>query len=92
MAQNKGKQFELIYKKNWVDTVPDSLCYRLMDAQGGYFGISNVGDFICYKYPFIYLIDCKTKAGNTLSFSDIRQYDKMLQYKDIKGVFVGVVV
>ena len=58
----------------------------------GYMGQRNVGDFICYKYPNIFLIDTKSIQGNTLPFSDLRQYDQMLEYKNIKGVRVGFVV
>ena len=72
--------------------MPNSLCYRLYDTMSGYVSIGNVGDFICYKYPYIYLLDCKSIKGNTLPFSDLRQYDKMLDYKDITGVFVGFIV
>ena len=91
MAQNKGKQFELKMREQWVKTVKDSVFYRLYDPGFGYTAVSNVGDFIGYKYPLIFIIDTKTKKGNTISFSDIRQYDKMLEYKDIKGVFTGVI-
>ena len=91
MAQNKAKQFEIKMKAQWLDTVPDSVFYRLYDTTSGFKSISNVGDFIGYKYPLMFIIDAKTKKGNTISFSDIRQYDKMLEYKDIKGVFTGII-
>ena len=58
----------------------------------GYMGQRNVGDFICYKYPLMFIIDCKSIQGNTLPFSDLRQYDQMLEYKNIKGVRIGFVV
>lgn len=59
---------------------------------GGYYGVSNVSDFICYSCPLIYLIDCKTHKGNTLNFSDFSQYESMLKYKDIEGLFAGTVI
>jgi len=89
---SRGKEFEKRFESDWNKSVPDSLCYRLYDTMGGYKAISNVGDFICYKYPFIYLLDCKSIQGNTLPFSDLRQYEKMLEYKDLTGVFVGFIV
>lgn len=89
---SRGKQFEDRFRKNWSDTVPDSLCYRLYDTMGGFKAVSNVGDFICYKVPNVYLIDCKSIQGNTLPFSDLRQYDQMLEYKDITGVYAGFIV
>lgn len=90
MAVNRGKQFEDKFKHDWLLTVPGSMCYRLYDTTSGYKAISNVGDFICYKYPFVYLIDCKSTQGNTLSFNDIRQFEKMCEYYPIEGVKVGV--
>lgn len=88
---NKGKDFEARFRKNWLETVRDSFCYRIPDQMSGFKGSSNVGDFICYKHPYMYIFDCKTKKGNTLPFSDIRQYDKMLEYKNILGVHVGII-
>lgn len=89
---SRGKKFEDRFKSDWVESVPDSVCYRLYDTMSGYMGQKNVGDFICYKYPLMFIIDCKSIQGNTLPFSDLRQYDQMLEYKNIKGVRVGFVV
>ena len=89
---NRGKKFENRFKIDWVESVNDSFIYRLNDQMSGYLGSSNVCDFICYKYPNIFLIDAKSIQGNTLPFSDLRQYDQMLEYKNIKGVRVGFIV
>lgn len=89
---SRGKQFEAKFQEQWIKSVPDSMCYRLYDTMGGFKSVANVGDFICYKYPFVYLIDCKSIQGNTLPFSDLRQYEKMLEYKNITGVYTGFVV
>ena len=88
---NKGKQFEQRLRKDWLNSIEDTVIYRLNDQMSGFKGSTNIGDFIGYKYPLIFIIDAKTKKGNTIGFSDIRQYDKMLEYKDIKGVFTGVI-
>ena len=89
---SRGKKFEDRFKTDWQESVPNSLCYRLYDTTSGFYGVGNVADFICYKYPCIYLIDTKSIQGNTLPFSDLRQFDKMLQYKNIKGAQVGFIV
>lgn len=89
---SRGKKFEDRFKLDWVESVPDSVCYRLYDTMSGYMGQRNVGDFICYKYPLMFIIDCKSIQGNTLPFSDLRQYDQMLEYKDIDGLQVGFIV
>lgn len=88
---NRGKQFEQKFREQWAETVSDSMCYRLFDTTAGFKGIGNVGDFICYKYPNVYLIDCKSSQGNTLNFSMVRQYDLMIQYANITGVKVGII-
>ncbi len=59
---------------------------------GGYHAVGNAGDFICYKEPYCFIIDCKsTKSGNTLNFADIRQYPRMLELKGVPGLYVGVI-
>lgn len=39
----------------------------------------------------MFMIDCKSSEGNTIGFAAIRQYDRMLEYMSIPGVFVGIV-
>ena len=58
----------------------------------GYMGSSNVSDFIGYKKPTLFLIECKAHAGNTFPFSAFRQYEGLLEWKDIPGVQPGVVL
>ena len=89
----KAKNFEQRFKQDWMTYCPDSFCYRLNDQVSGYKGTSaNISDFLCYKYPLDYVIDCKTHKGNTISFSDFSQYERMLPYKDIKGMVLGTVI
>ena len=92
MAKNKGKEFERRFLDDWKSTVDNSMAYRLYDVTIGYKSIAHAGDFICYKYPHCFILDTKSKEGNTLPFSDLRQYDKMLEYRDIKGLHVGFIV
>lgn len=87
---NRAKAFETRFKADWLRSMPQSFCYRLYDTTSGYRGISNVSDFICYSYPYIYLLDCKSSDSNTFSV-DFRQYDDMIKYKDIKGLCVGII-
>lgn len=88
---SRGKKFEERFRQDWVETVPNSICYRLYDTTSGYHSIGNVADFICYSYPNMFMIDCKSSEGNTLGFAAIRQYDRMLEYMNIPGAFVGIV-
>ena len=58
----------------------------------GWQGSSNVSDFICYKYPNIYLIECKKHNGNTFPFSAFRQYDGLTEWYNTTGVKAGVIL
>lgn len=58
----------------------------------GFSGVAGISDFICYKFPYIFIIDCKSHQGNTVSFNDFAQYERMLPYKDVKGLIAGTVI
>ena len=78
---DRGKQFEEQFKKDWKESMPDSFCYRLHDQVTGYKVTSrNPCDFICYKFPYLYLLEIKSHEGNTFPFSAFRQYDEMIKY------------
>jgi hypothetical protein len=38
------------------------------------------------------MIECKAHKGVSINFSEIRQYDKMLDYKGLEKTYPGVVV
>jgi hypothetical protein len=38
------------------------------------------------------MVECKAHKGASISFNDIRQYDKMLEFKGCYNTFPGVVV
>ena len=89
-----GKKFESRFAQDWKKCFPNTLIYRLPDQQSGYSGggSSNPCDFICYTGNELLMVECKAHAGSSISFSAIRQYDKMLDYKGLEQVFPGVVV
>lgn len=93
MAINRGKQFEDVIKKAFQQ-VPGVSIDRLHDQMTGYKVTSaNICDFIVYKKPYEYYIECKSVHGNTLPFSNItdRQWNGMLEKSKIPGVFAGVI-
>ena len=93
MAVNKGKQFEERFKKDWIESFPDSALTRLYDQVSGYKGVSrNICDFICYNHPYQFFIECKSHKGASIPFDKITQYDKMKDVVGIKGVRAGVVL
>ena len=65
---------------------------RLYDPVGGYYGIRNVCDFIAYKYPYSFYFEAKETQTNTFNLSKLTQYDDLLKYKQVSGLFAGVIV
>lgn len=93
MAVNRGKQFEQVIKESF-EKVPNVSVDRLHDQTTHWKGSSaNICDFIVYKEPYEYYIECKSVHGNTLPFSNITetQWNGLLEKSKIKGVFAGVI-
>ena len=86
-----GKKFEERFKKDWVEST-GGVIVRLYDNTSGYLSISNISDYICYKFPNLYFIECKTHKGASLPFDKISQYNKLLEYGGVDGVRSGVVL
>lgn len=93
MSQNRGKDFEKVIKEAF-EKVPDVSVVRLHDQTTGFLGSSNHCDFIVYKKPYEYHIECKSVHGNTFPLSNItdNQFKGLLEKSKIKGVIAGVIV
>ena len=89
--QNYGKQFEKKFASD-VIKVPGVSVDRILDVTYGYKSISNVSDFIVYKYPEIFYMEIKSIHGNTFPLTNLTQYEKLLRKKGIKGVNAGVTI
>ena len=89
---NYGKKFEEKFKLDWQESIPDSCIIRLYDNVSGYLSISNVSDYLCYKYPNIFIIECKSHKGASIPFDAITQHNKMIHYVGITGLRVGVIL
>lgn len=88
-SKNMGKKFEdLVYKT--FKEYPGVSIDRIPDQTMKYKGRKNVSDFVVFRRPFEYYIECKTVHGNTLPFANITQYDALLEKGDIDGVIPGV--
>lgn len=89
---NRGKQFEEVIKRAFLK-VPEVSIDRLHDQTTGFANSSNICDFIVYKEPYEYYIECKSVHGNTLPFSNISetQWQGLLEKSRIQGVFAGVI-
>lgn len=92
MARNKGKQFEAVIRKCF-EAVPDVSVDRIPDQTARNKGARNICDFIVYKKPHQYYIECKTVMGNRFPLSNISevQWEGLLKKSQIKGVVAGVI-
>ena len=75
MAVNRGKKFEQCVKDAFLK-IPGVSVDRLHDQTSGFAGSTNVSDFIVYKYPNQYYVECKSVHGNTLSIHSNPKADK----------------
>ena len=92
MAENRGKKFEGVIR-NAFEKVQGVSLDRLHDQTNGFRGSQNICDFIVYKEPYEYYIECKSVHGASLPFSNITdtQWNGLLEKSKIKGVFAGVI-
>lgn len=75
MSPNRGKQFENVIREAF-ERVPNVSIDRLHDQTNGFKGSQNICDFIVYKEPYEYYIECKSVHGNTLSIHSNPKTDK----------------
>lgn len=86
---NLGKRFEQIIGKAF-EAYPSTSVDRIPDQTMRYKGRKNVSDFIVYRCPDLYYVECKTVHGNTLPFANITQFDALMEKTKIYGVQAGV--
>ena len=105
MAQNKvnrGKDFEAQVQAGFERLYGVSVD-RLPDPMAGYAGVRNICDFIVYKQPTQYYLECKSCYGNTMSihsnnpkqpYGNItkNQWEGLLEKSKIPGVRAGIFV
>lgn len=92
MAVNRGKDFEHHIKEAFEKVVGVSID-RLHDQTTGFKGSVNICDFIVYKEPYEYYIECKSTHLDRLNFSNITatQWRGLTEKAKIEGVFAGII-
>lgn len=92
MAENRGKQFEQKIRDAFLK-IPNVSIDRIPDQTMGYKGANNICDFIVYKEPYEYYVECKSVHGASLPFSNIsqNQWQGMLEKSKIEGVYAGII-
>ena len=66
MAKNQGKGFEEAVRKSF-EKIPNVSIDRIPDQLSKFKGSTNICDFVVYKYPTQFYLECKSVHGNTLS-------------------------
>lgn len=89
MSSDMGKKFEKIIYDGFK-ALPNVSIDRIPDQTMKYKGRKNVSDFIVFRSPKQYYIECKTVHGNRLPFANISQFDDLLAKDKIAGVKAGV--
>jgi len=90
---NKGKIFEDSFKENWKRCFPNTFVFRLVDQVSGFKTTSrNPADFLCLPSKKLFMIECKSHDGASIPFSDIPQYERLLEYKNFENVIPGIVI
>ena len=89
MGSDMGKKFEKIIFDGF-NALPNVSIDRIPDQTMHYKDRKNVSDFIVFRIPFEYYVECKTVHGNRLPFKNITQFDKLLEKSRIAGVKAGI--
>lgn len=105
MAQNRvnrGKDFEGQVQAGF-EMIPGVSIDRLPDPMAGYAGVKNICDFIVFKSPTQYYIECKSCYGDRMSihsnnpkkkYGNItnNQWEGLLEKSKIPGIRAGILV
>ena len=91
---DSGKLFEKDFKDSCLLEDTKISIDRLYDPVGGFKGVRNICDFICYKFPYEYYLELKSHKGKSFPISGITetQYDGLLLKQPIEGVTAGVII
>lgn len=92
MSISRGKQFETVVYQSF-EAVRGVSVDRIHDQTTGFKGSTNICDFIVYRKPYEYYVECKSVHGNTLPFRNIadNQWNGLLEKSKIKGVRAGII-
>lgn len=94
MADNLGKKWEALFKRDFLKSLPDSTIDRIYDPVGKFKHVSNICDYIGYKEPNIFYLECKSCKGNTFNFAKLTQYKKLKEKweEKVPGARIGIVI
>ena len=91
MAKSIGKVFEEEIK---ASIPPAFYTERYKDDTAGFKGVANPADFRLYKYPFTFLLECKSHKGKSLPLAKIRdsQLRGLVKAGNYLGIYAGFLI
>ena len=93
-SSDVGKKAEAKIKE-WLNIPEAGYSFdRIYDQLSGFYGSSNICDFDCYKYPYMYYIESKATYADRFDFSMLSdiQRNGLVQKDKIEGVYGLVIV
>ena len=91
MGHNRGKEFESEIKSQLLN-LKDVDVQRLYDTTNGFVGVKQPSDYILYKYPYQYYLECKSTNSHTLNRNNITQLEALNEKSKIFGVVACVII
>lgn len=91
MPLDLGKQFEQKVAQD-LRQIPGVDAVRLPDQLTGRKNSKNLSDFIVYRYPSVYYLECKSIHGNTFNINSFTQYERLLGKSGIRGIHPCVII
>lgn len=92
VAGGKKKSIGKIFEEEIKASIPPEFYVeRYKDDTAGFYGVSNPADYRLYRYPYTFLIECKTHKGKSLPIDKIRpnQIHGLVLAVIHKGIYGG---
>lgn len=92
MAINRGKDFENVFRQCCKNQ--SIYVHRLPDQTSHFMGSTNPCDFLVFKSPALFHIECKTTARNRLPLANIskNQITQLSTVVNYKNSYAGVLI
>lgn len=94
MSVNRGKDFEKAVREGFLKINNVSID-RVPDQAFGFLGAVNICDFVVYRYPFLYYLECKAIHTNTFNLNAMitkGQWEGLTEKSKLDGIVAGFLI
>lgn len=91
----KRKNIGKVFEEEIKSSIPaEFYVERYKDDTAGFKGVANPADFRLYKYPYTFLIECKSHKGKSLPLDMIRdaQIKGLVSAGNYLGIYAGFLI